>query len=182
MTVLVAYATSGGSTAEIAGWIAEELRAAGHNVEVRAAAEVPDAIGYSGIVLGGAVYAAGWHPDARHLAHRLADHVRGRAVWLFSSGPLDDSANTQSLPPSAQVARIMRLLNARGHATFGGRLSEDANGWLGLVARRMARDGRGGDFRDPEQVREWARSIAAQLSAAPTEPGPDGRATPSRRS
>ncbi|GAA4711506.1 flavodoxin domain-containing protein [Phytohabitans rumicis] len=51
MTVLVSYATTGGSTAEIAEWIAEELRVAGLAVAVRPAAEVDDLAGYDAVVL-----------------------------------------------------------------------------------------------------------------------------------
>lgn len=134
MTVLVSYATTGGSTAEIAGWIAEELRATGLTVEVRPAAEVDDIAGYAAIVLGGAMYAAGWHLDARQFAHRFAGSAAGIPVWLFSSGPLDRSAEEADLPPTPQVAQAMRALGARGQVTFGGRLSAEARGWLGYVA------------------------------------------------
>ena|SRR5439155_8225849 len=99
MNVLVAYATTGGSTAEIARWIAEELRDAGLTVDVRPAADVDNLAGYRAIVLGGAMYAAGWHHDARRFAHRFAAQTAGRPVWLFSSGPLDSSADETDLPP-----------------------------------------------------------------------------------
>jgi len=168
MTVLVAYATKNGSTAELARWIGEELRDAGLAVEVRPAAGVTDVDGYEAVVLGGSVYMAGWHTDARHFAHRFAGHLRTRPVWLFSSGPLDTSADHGDLPPVPQVATVMREVQARGQVTFGGRLTGDGHGWLGFVARRMAAEGRGGDFRNPPRVRAWARDIAVQLSEART--------------
>jgi menaquinone-dependent protoporphyrinogen oxidase len=82
---------------------------------------------------------------------------------LFSSGPLDATADEQDLPPVPQVADAMRALHARGHITFGGRLSVETRGWLGFVARRMERDGHGGDFRNPQRVRAWARGIATEI-------------------
>lgn len=166
MTVLVAYGSMSGSTAEIAEWIGEELRAAGLTVETRAAGDVLDVSGYEAVVLGGAVYAAGWHPDARQFAHRFSGHLAQRPVWLFSSGPLDASADEADLPPTPQAVVAMRALRARGHVTFGGRLSEEARGWLGFVARRMASEGHGGDFRNPQRVRAWARGIAAEITSA----------------
>jgi menaquinone-dependent protoporphyrinogen oxidase len=168
MTVLVAYATKNGSTAEIARWIAEELSAAGLAVEVRPAAQVRDVSGYHAVVLGAAVYLGGWHTDARSFAHRFAGDLADRPVWLFSSGPLDTSADDADLPPIPQVAAAMRDLHARGQVTFGGRLSEDGHGWLGFLARRMVREGHGGDFRNPARVRAWARGIAAALTSAGT--------------
>jgi menaquinone-dependent protoporphyrinogen oxidase len=163
MTVLVAYGTMSGSTAEIAGWIAEELRSAGLDVRLRPAGEVDDVAGYEALVLGAALYAAGWHTDARRFARRFAGQFAGRPVWLFSSGPLDHTADDADLPANPQAEAAMRALEARGHVTFGGRLNEQARGWLGFVARTMVREGHGGDFRDPQRIRAWARGIAEEI-------------------
>jgi len=161
----VAYASVGGSTAEIAQWIGAELHDAGLDAEVRPAADVTDVTGYDAVVLGASVYAAGWHNDARRFARRFADALADRPVWLFSSGPLDDSAERTELPPIPQVEAATRALRARGQVTFGGRLSDEAHGWLGIVARRIASEGHGGDFRNPQRVRGWARDVAAELLA-----------------
>ncbi|UQU67786.1 flavodoxin domain-containing protein [Couchioplanes caeruleus] len=168
MTVLVAYGSTGGSTAETAGWIADELGAAGLGTRLVAAGAVDDVDGYEALVLGAAMYAAGWHTDARRFARRFAGRFAGRPVWLFSSGPLDHTADDSELPPNRQAEVAMRLLQARGHVTFGGRLSAEAHGWLGLLARRMEHDGHSGDFRNPDRVRAWARGIAAEITSART--------------
>jgi menaquinone-dependent protoporphyrinogen oxidase len=163
MTVLVAYATTGGSTAEMAGWIAEELRTAGLGVRLLPAAAVDDVAGYEALVLGAAMYAGGWHADARKFAKRFGDRFAGRPVWLFSSGPLDHTADETDLPPNRQAEVAMRSLQAREHVTFGGRLTAEAHGWIGFVARRMERADQAGDFRNPERIRAWARGIAAEI-------------------
>lgn len=165
MTVLVAYATMSGSTAEIARWVAEEMQDAGLDVQVRPAGEVEDATGYEAVVLGAAVYADGWHKQARLFAQRFAGRLAQQPVWLFSSGPLDTSADETEIPPVPHAAAAMGALGARGHVTFGGRLTEEARGWLGLVARKMASDGHRGDFRNPQRVRAWARSVAVEIMA-----------------
>jgi menaquinone-dependent protoporphyrinogen oxidase len=170
MTVLVAYATRNGSTREIAEWIADELRVGGLDVEVCPAAQVADVAGYAAVILGGSVYLAGWHVDARRFAHRFAGALAGRPVWLFSSGPLDRSAEQGELPPVPQAQAAVRALSARGHVTFGGRLSDDAHGWIGVVAHRMAAAGLRGDFRNPTRVRAWARVVGAQIKAASATP------------
>jgi menaquinone-dependent protoporphyrinogen oxidase len=163
MTILVAYATHGGSTAEIAEWIGAELRAEGLDPHIRPAAEVTDVSGYSAVVLGGSMYAAGWHTDARAFAQRFGAELAGRPVWLFSSGPLDHSADAGDLPPGPQIVAAMHAVHAQGHVTFGGKLTEEARGWLGFVARQMAGEGHTGDFRNPERIRAWARGIASDL-------------------
>ncbi len=83
-------------------------------------------------------------------------------VWMFSSGPLDDSA-LDNLPPTSGVEELMRLIGARDHITFGGRLEPDAKGFLaGSMAKTTA-----GDWRDTHQIEAWADSIAVALDATP---------------
>jgi menaquinone-dependent protoporphyrinogen oxidase len=80
-------------------------------------------------------------------------------VWLVSSGPLDDSAAQQDIPPTSQVRKLAARVGARGHATFGGRLSPDAKG---LLARAMAKNS-AGDWRDPAHVRRWVATVVSDL-------------------
>jgi menaquinone-dependent protoporphyrinogen oxidase len=162
MNVLVAYGSTGGGTGDIAGWIAEELRAAGHTALARPAAEVDDIDGYDAVILGSSLYAYGWHLDARRFVQRFAGRAGDRPVWLFSSGPLDTSADTGPIEPVPHARAALRDLGAREHVTFGGRMTTDAHGWLGHVAQRLAREGHAGDFRNPPRVRAWARGLVAQ--------------------
>jgi menaquinone-dependent protoporphyrinogen oxidase len=158
--VLVAYGTKNGATAGIAKIIAEELRDQGASVDVREAGTMRSLDGYDAVVIGGALYTGRWHHAARRLVRRQSAALRQRPVWLFSSGPLDDSADRSDIPPVAQAAAAVAATNARGHATFGGRLAEGARGFL---ARSMVSHGRGGDFRNPERIRAWAKAIAQEL-------------------
>ncbi|TQK50020.1 menaquinone-dependent protoporphyrinogen oxidase [Streptomyces sp. SLBN-118] len=158
--VLVAYGTKNGSTAEIAGVIADALEGEGLRSEARPAAEVRDVPEYDAVVLGGALYAGRWHRDAVRFARRHEHALAERPVWLFSSGPLDASAGERDIPPVRGAARAATLLDAREHVTFGGRLEEGARGF---VARMIVKQGRGGDFRDMERIRAWARGIAKEI-------------------
>lgn len=60
MSILVAYASKHGATAEIAEGIAEGLRAAGHDVADLPVQEVGDLERYDGFVLGSATYMGHW--------------------------------------------------------------------------------------------------------------------------
>ncbi|RFS83527.1 flavodoxin [Actinomadura spongiicola] len=162
MRVLVVYASERGGTAESAGWIGVALREAGLDTDVRPAGEVAALDGYDAAVVGGALYAGRWHREARHFVRRHADALAHRPVWLFSSGPLDHTAEQRQIAPTPGVGKIARRLNAHGHATFGGRLSPDAHGFLASkIAKRSS-----GDFRDHDQVAEWAAGIARELRGA----------------
>lgn len=170
MRVLVTWGSRHGGTEGIAKLIAAALRDAGVDVDPRAARDVDSIAGYDAAIIGGALYANRWHGDARRLVIRHLAELRRLPVWMFSSGPLDDSAARAPVAPVPQVGVLMERVGALGHVTFGGRLAPDVTGW---IAHAMARD-HSGDWRDPAGIRAWAIDIAARLSSArpatPVEP------------
>src|SRR5690242_3027764 len=114
--VLVSYASKNGSTAEIAGWVASTLRDANLAVDLFDAADVTDVRPYDAVVLGAAVYAGRWPRSARRFVSRHSRELQSRPVWLFSSGPLDHTADPHEGPPMGVSARrAMDRLGARGH-------------------------------------------------------------------
>lgn len=158
--VLVAYGSRYGSTAELAGWIADELRGMRLSVDLLDAADVTRVSGYDAVILGAAVYAGRWQRDAVRCARRHRDELNRVPVWLFSSGPLDQSAARKNLPPPPAVARIAVRVDAMDHVTFGGCLTDAAHGF---VARQILSQDRGGDFRDEAAVRAFARSVGHEV-------------------
>ena len=140
--------------------IAGTLRDHGLAVDCIPAARMPDVTPYDAVIVGGALYMMRWHGAARRFVRRNAAALQQREVWLFSSGPLDDSA-TRGLRPVPGVMRLMTAVGARGHVTFGGRLAPDARG---LIAARMART-HAGDWRDRDGIRAWAASVAEAIAA-----------------
>ena len=161
MNVLVVYGSARGGTADIAEAVGHALIARGCAADVHRAESMWPATGYDAVVVGGALYASRWHRAARRFVQRRASDLRKRPVWFFSSGPLDDSASKAEIPPTRQVSRLMELVGARGHMTFGGRLLP---GTHGLLARAIATT-RNGDWRDMDHVRSWAAGIADVLHA-----------------
>jgi menaquinone-dependent protoporphyrinogen oxidase len=167
MRILVTSGSKHGGTRGIAEMIAAALRDAKLDVELRDAREVESCAGFDAVIVGGALYANRWHRDARRFVVRQLRELRRIPVWLFSSGPLDDSAAGAPIPPVTEVAVWMERVGALGHATFGGRLAPDVTGF---PAQAMARS-HSGDWRDPARIRAWALEIAARLpSARPATP------------
>jgi menaquinone-dependent protoporphyrinogen oxidase len=161
--VLLVYGTERAGTSGIAEIIGDTLAAAGIEADVRPAEHRVDVARYDAVIVGGALYAGRWHRYARRFVKRHLRRLRERPVWLFSSGPLDDSAAVTDIPPVSQVDRLMADIGARGHITFGGRLEPSP---AGFVAARMART-RAGDWRDPDRIRGWATGVAAELLGLP---------------
>ena len=158
--VLVAFGSKHGATAEIATWIGDRLRERGLPVDVRRAADVDDVEPYGAVVLGGSVYMGRWDATARHFSRRHQRALRERPVWLFSSGPLDCSADHGEAAPAPAAARAARRVGAREHVVFGGRLAPDAEG---PMMQAMAKE-HAGDWRNPDRVRAWAHRIADALA------------------
>ncbi|WP_327122146.1 flavodoxin domain-containing protein [Streptomyces sp. NBC_01341] len=160
--VMVAYATKYGSTAEIAEVVAATLRNEGIDAEAAPASKVTDIGPYSAVILGSALYMGRWLRDARRFVRRHQRALRERAVWVFSSGPLDPSASERDIGPVPSAGRAMCRIHAREHVTFGGRLEAGAKG---RVARMILEEDRGGDFRDFDAITTWATATAAEIKA-----------------
>jgi menaquinone-dependent protoporphyrinogen oxidase len=159
MKILIVHGSTRGGTEGLAQMLADALRLQGHDAEVAPATQVRDLADVDAVVVGGALYMGRWHRDARRFVRRHRAELLQRPVWLFSSGPLDDSAAAEPIEPVKQVRELMTRIEARGHETLGGRLAADATGF---PAAAMAKE-RAGDWRDPGQVARFARSIGAEL-------------------
>ncbi|RKH71649.1 flavodoxin [Corallococcus interemptor] len=162
MRILITYGSKLGGTREIAGLMARVLRDEGFDAEAAPPEAVDDVRVYDAVIVGGGLYANHWHHRARRFVHHHLHELRGRPVWFFSSGPLDDSASQERIPPTAQVRALMEQVGARGHETFGGRLESDARGF---IAHAMARE-HAGDWRDPGRITRWVRGVALELREA----------------
>ncbi len=169
--VKVIYASKHGSTREIAEAITDELRAAGQAATCVRAGEVHGLGDCDAVVLGSAVYMGRWRHEAKHVLRRHGPALEAMPFWVFSSGPVGDPAEEQEgaekwLEPRRVIERAEEL-GVREHVVFGGSVSKDPHGF---VERSMARNTpeEFQDRRDWEQIRAWARSIAAELGALVT--------------
>lgn len=163
MKILVAYASKHGNTREIAGTLADELSTQSLEADLIQAGEVGDVACYDAVLLGSAIYMGNWLPDAKIFAQVFCDDLARLPVWLFSSGPLG-SADPQPRNDPDGLARPLGAVKVRGHRIFAGKLDADD---LGFGEHLMARlvGAPQGDFRDWDEIRSWAREIAAELTA-----------------
>lgn len=177
MTVLVAYASRYGATAEIAERIAATLTAEGHHAVARPVTEAGagEAVAEAeAVVLGSAVYMGHWRKEASAFLEHHRTALAARPVWLFSSGPLpgavvpdrvaENAASVDGTPREAPGA--VAAVGAREHRVFDGRLDPEHLGIRDRVIRALPA-GKGllpeVDGRDWAAIEEWARGIAHQL-------------------
>jgi menaquinone-dependent protoporphyrinogen oxidase len=162
MQVLIVHGSKLGATTGIAEMLAVAFADRGVTADVRPAESDPNPREYDAVIVGSALYAGHWRPDARHFVTHHKDELRRMPVWFFSSGPLDRSAEEKEIAPVHEVAQLAREVGARGHETFGGKL--DPQEARGIVAKLMARK-LSGDWRDQQHIVTWADTIADQLES-----------------
>jgi len=158
--ILVTAASRHGATDEVARAIADELSAAGADVDLRPIDHVKDLSGWDAAVVGSAVYMGSWMGAARDLVESHLEQLRAMPVWLFSSGPL--GSPPQPADQSDPTAELARQIGARGHAVFPGRLDREQ---LRLRERAVVSVVHApyGDYRNWSEIRAWARGIASEL-------------------
>ncbi|RMI14318.1 flavodoxin domain-containing protein [Cellulomonas triticagri] len=161
MRVLVTTASRHGGTREIGDAVAEVVAAAGHDVARVDPDDVEHVDGYDAVVLGSAVYAGRLAVALRDLVDRQTEQLAARPVYLFWSGPVGVPPLPASEPDD--VRTVAERVGARDVAVFSGRLRREE---LGLAERALVAmiHAEEGDFRDFEEVEEWAGRVARDLS------------------
>jgi len=161
MTVLVAYASKHGSTEEVARFIADRLLERGHDAQARPVHEVADLTGVSAVVLGSAIYVGSWMKEATEFVAQHLETLASVPVWLFSVGPLGTEVKDEEEQPK-QLDELREALRPRNHRLFFGVLDREK---LGFGERMMVKAVKApeGDFRNWDDIRNWADAIADEL-------------------
>ncbi len=149
MRLLAVVASKHGSTWEVGEAVADELRAAGHDVDLAAPAEAPEPDGYDALVLGSATYMMRWMNALNAWVEGHAEAVARTPHAVFSVG----LAGGQAVLADA--------LHPRSERTFAGKLDLEA---LSQVERTAVTEGESADFRDFETIRAWARTLPEVLT------------------
>lgn len=160
MKILLTSSSKHGSTDEVAAVIAERLRAAHIDVETKRPEDVDSVDEYDAFVLGSAVYMTTWMPEAVDFTTRFRDTLRARPVWAFSVGLSGLPKGKVSDP--MRVGPVLLAIDPEDHMTFAGRFDPSK---LSLRERSIAKLGGAteGDYRDWDEVRQWADAIATSL-------------------
>ena len=108
------YASSYGSTQEVAEVVAATLREQGGEVDLRPIREVRTLAGYSAVVLGAPLYMFHWHKDARRFLSRYQSVLTGGLpIAIFAGGPFG-TGDEQAVARSAPTDSIRNWLSFPG--------------------------------------------------------------------
>ena len=160
MKILLTSSSRHGSTDEVAAVIAERLQAARIDVDIKRPEDVDGVDGYDAFILGSAVYMTKWTQEAVDFTRRFHEPLKARPVWAFSVGLSGLPKGKVSDP--MRIGPVLLAIDPEDHVTFPGRFDPSK---LSLRERSIARLGGAseGDYRDWDQVRQWADAIATSL-------------------
>ena len=161
MKVLVAYESKHGSTKAIAERIASTLARRYPDTVARPITETGDPAGYDAYVIGSAVYYGGWMKEAVEFVREHERAFAEKPVWLFSSGPL----GTASPADPKEIGLLREILDPRDHHVFYGAIDRDKLSIAERLVVGMVKSP-DGDFRDWDEVEQWATRIGQQLDAS----------------
>jgi len=85
-TILIAYDTIHGSTAEVAARIADDLCVMGFMVDVKWVGDVPDVDDYDGFIVASAIYKFKWLPDGHAFLEKYETQLAAKPTAFFIVG------------------------------------------------------------------------------------------------
>ncbi len=165
--VLVTYASTHGSTQEIAETVAGVLIENGLAVDLQAARSVRSLEGYQAVVLGAPLYMFRWHADARKFLTRFRKVLSGGLpVAIFTGGKMEEGPEAQGYEVTTQLSKELAKfpwLKPASVEIVGGRFDPARLRfpWNLIPALKGMSPT---DLRDWDAIRAWAGSLEARFN------------------
>ncbi len=157
--ILVAYASFCGSTGEIAQAIADELKAQGRSVDVSLVKNVKSLDGYDQLIVGSAVRAGRWAPEAVDFVKKNQGVLAQKSTAFFTACATlekDTPENRQAV--SAYLDPIRELYKSDHEGFFAGKVEYNKLPFFFQLLGKVIKMSEG-DFRNWEAIRAWAREL-----------------------
>lgn len=171
-TILVTYASRGGSTGGVAEAIGASLAENGVQVDVRRMSEVNDLTPYSAVVVGSAIRGGKWLPEAMEFIRAHRDTLRRKPFAAFLvciTLAMPQAADYQQFV-SGFMKDVRILVRPVSEGTFAGALDYSKVPLIpeGLQLRILsaASHTSPGDYRDWKAIRAWAVQLPRVLESA----------------
>ncbi len=158
--VLVTYASKYGSTGGVAHAIGKELCRKDVAADVVLIKNAGNVSSYQGVVIGSAIYMGKWISEAAEFVNKNQDILRQMPVAYFLvcmtlSRPTEKN-RAEVLSYMDPILKAVPEIRPVGIGTFAGALDYNNLSWLNKKILK-SKGTPGGDFRDWNAIRTWAR-------------------------
>lgn len=164
MSVLVAYASSYGSTQEVAEAVAETLRGCGLKVDIVPMKQVRDVDNYSAVVLGAPLYMFHWHKNATNFLTRYREALTHHPVAVFALGPITPGDEAKEFPAAREMLdkELAKFpwFSPVCVEMFGGKIDPTH---LKFPFSMFMKQVPAADLRDWTMIRSWASELPTRL-------------------
>ncbi len=163
--VLIAYASTHGSTEEIAETVAATIRERGLAVDLQPARNVRTLEGYQAVVLGTPIYLFHLHKDALHFLSRYQkEFTGGMPIAIFAGGPIEIDKDQWKEIRRQLDQELVKFpwLRPITVEVVGGKFDPTRLHfpWNLIPAMKQMPPS---DLRDWDAIRRWACSLATQF-------------------
>lgn len=160
-SVLVAYASRTGTTAEIAQVIGAALAKRGWRSDVVSVCDHPAVVGQDAVVLGSAVHGGKWLPEAMGFIDKNHAALRTVPVAIFTVHGMNLGNDAESVAARRKYTDDVRTrITLTDEAWFAGVIPRPVeSNFLALWIYRASGGGCEGDCRDWKAIRAWANRV-----------------------
>ena len=174
-SILIAYGTKAGSTAEIAAFIASLFREMGAEVDVLPVEQVPDVTPYCAVILGTATRLGHPLPNVLDFVTTHAHNLAPLPIAYFVVGITmrEDTPENRALAAGVLDA-LVDIKRPVSEGLFAGKMeyAKLEQPWRFFVSHDKEIDMGEGDWRDWDAIRAWVEQLAPTflgIAALPNE-------------
>lgn len=168
--ILVAYASTFGSTAEVAEAIGAAMRADDTGVDVRPVVDLNDLAGYDAVVVGSGIYNGTWLPEAIAFLRAFAPTLQRMPVAYFAVCMMlyRETPQRRRLVDAYMetVRRAAPQIAPVAVGSFAGKLRYRNLALMERALFFLTSRLPPGDYRDWSAIRDWASEIRPLLTDA----------------
>lgn len=172
MTILVAYASSYGSTQEMARGLASDLKITGYAVDLSPVEEVTTLQPYQAVILGTPIHCGLWAKPMQQFLYRTRHDIATKPLyaWITCMRVLED-AGYEHAQRYYVTPELRSLPSVRSIEVFAGRVVPSELTWQDASMVQKRYDGEQtitvlrGDYREWTRFHEWAQTIVTDLKS-----------------